>query len=100
MAIKLTLAQAEVAAALYGAKICGDDLPQIQPSEIFPRRDNAHNGARRTLYSLIRKGLIVEMPRGHYPQYKVTQELFDALREWRNNPKNYDAFQAFELSCY
>lgn len=98
--IKLTLAQAEVAAALYGAKICGDDLPQIEPGEVFPQRNNIHNGARRTFRKLVEKGLIARMPAGHFPQYKVTQALFDALREWRNDPKNYGRFQAFELTCF
>ena len=97
---KLTLAQAEVVVALNQLRISGDELPCFQPSEIFPRRDNVHNGARRTVNSLIRKGLIVERPRGYYPQYQVTQALFDALREWRLDPKNEQAFQSFELSCY
>lgn len=100
MKVKLTLAQAEVAAALWRLQDGSDDLPQIEPSEVFPQRNNIHNGARRTFHKLVDKGLIGMMPAGHYPRYKVTKELFDALIEWRNNPKNYDAFQAFELSCY
>jgi len=99
MANKLTLAQAEVAAALYGLTNV-DPLPQFEPQEVFPRRDNAHNGARRTVTKLVERGLIGRMPHGHFPTYKVKQELFDALIEWKNNPKNYDAFQAFELSCF
>jgi hypothetical protein len=97
--VKLTLAQAEVAAALYGLTNV-DPLPQVEPSEVFPRRDNAHNGARRTFNKLVERGLVTMMPAGHWPRYKVTQALFDALIEWKNNPKNYDAFQNFELSRY
>lgn len=98
--LKLTLAQAEVATALYALKTYGDDLPCFQPHEVFPRRNNQHNGARRTVNTLIKRGLIVERPRGYYPQFQVTQALFDALIEWRNNPKNYSSFQSFELACF
>src|SRR5262245_52800290 len=98
--VKLTLAQAEVAAALYAIKISGDDLPQVEANEVFPQRNNIHNGARRTFRRLVDLGLIETLPAGRFPRYKVTQALFDALIEWRNNPKNYDALQAFELSCY
>lgn len=98
--MKLTLAQAEVAAALYSLKSDNEDLPQVEPREVFPQRNNIHNGARRCFDGLVRKGLITTLPAGHFPRYKVTQELFDALIEWKNNPKNYDRFQAFELSCY
>jgi hypothetical protein len=100
MKVKLTLAQAEVAAALYRLQDGSGDLPQVEPREVFPRRDNAHSGARRTFDVLIRKGLIETLPAGHSPRYKITQALFDALIEWRNDPKNYECFQAFELSCY
>lgn len=94
---KLTLAQAEVAAALY-ALTNVDPLPQIDPLEVFPRRDNAHNGARRTFTRLVNMGLIDTMPPGHLPRYKVKKELFDAMLEWRD--RNWDKFQQFELSCY
>lgn len=97
--MKLTLAQAEVAAALYSLTNVSP-LPQIEPSEVFPQRNNIHNGARRTFNRLVKAGLIETLPAGHYPRYKVTQALFDALREWRNDPKNYEAFQAFDLSCF
>src|SRR5215510_6341973 len=95
----LTLAQAEVANALYGLKISNEDLPQIDPKEVFADRSNAHNGARRTFSRLVALGFIEEMPPGHLPRYKVTARLFEELRVWRNNPKNYKAFQNFELSC-
>ena len=98
--IKLTLAQAEVAAALWGLKTYGDDLPVCEALEVFPQRNNIHNGARRTFHRLVDMGLIETRPAGHYPRYKVTQALFDALIEWKNNPKNYSSFQSFELSCY
>ena len=98
--MKLTLAQAEVAAALYGIKTSSDDLPQFEPHEVFPQRNNIHNGARWTVTKLVSLGLIERMPSGHFPTYKVKQELFDALIEWKNKSKNYDAFQAFELSCF
>jgi hypothetical protein len=98
--IKLTLAQAEVAAALYRLQDGSDDLPHIEPREVFPQRNNIHNGARRTTYKLIEKGLIKTLPAGHYPRYQVTKELFDALIEWRNEPKNYEKLQQFELDCY
>ena len=97
---KLTLAQAEVAAALYALKTYNEDLPQIEPREVFPQRNNIHNGARRTFDGLVKKGLISIMPAGHYPRYKVTQELFDALSAWRNQSKNYERLQSFELSCF
>jgi hypothetical protein len=98
--MKLTLAQAEVARALYELKTYGEELPQFEPREVFPRRDNAHNGARRTVTKLVERGLIERMPPGHFPTYRVKKELFDALREWRNDPKNYRNFEAFELSCF
>ena len=98
--MKLTLAQAEVAAALYALKTYNEDLPQVEPGEVFPQRNNIHNGARRTFRRLVNMGLIETLPAGRFPRYKVTEALFDALREWRNNPKNYDSFQGFELACY
>lgn len=97
--VKLTLAQAEVAAALYSLTNVSP-LPQVEPTEIFPQRNNIHNGARRTFNKLVERGLIERMPAGHFPRYRVTQALFDALIEWKNDMKNYDAFQAFELSCF
>lgn len=97
---KLTLAQAEVAAALYYLKAYNEDLPQFEPREVFPQRNNIHNGARRTVTKLVELGLIDRMPPGYFPTYKVKQELFDALIQWKNDPKNYDRFQAFELACY
>ena len=99
MKVKLTLAEAEVAAALYALTNVAD-LPQVEPSEVFPQRNNIHNAARQTFRRLVNKGLIETLPAGHYPRYKVTQALFDALFEWRNEPKNYERLQAFELSCY
>ncbi len=96
---KLTLAQAEVAAALY-ALTNVDDLPQIEPSEVFPNRDNIHNGARRTFHGLVKAGLIEFLPTGRYPRYKVKQELFDALMQWRRSQKNLEKLNQFELSCY
>lgn len=97
--VKLTLAQAEVAAALYSLTNVSP-LPQVEPREIFPQQNNIHNGARRTFNKLVKLGLIETLPAGHYPRYRVTQELFDALIVWKNDMKNYDAFQAFELSCF
>lgn len=98
--MKLTLAQAEVAAALYQLKLDSNDLPIFEPREVFPQRNNIHNGARRTVTKLVDLGLIERRPPGHFPTYKVKQELFDALSDWRNNSKNYHAFQNFELSCF
>ena len=94
---KLTLAQAEVANALYSLNM---GLPQVEPRQVFPQRNNIHNGARRTFDRLVKLGLIETLPAGHFPRYKVTQALFDALSAWRNDPKNYEKFEAFELYCF
>jgi len=96
---KLTLAQAEVANALY-ALTSVDHLPQIEPTEVFPQRNNAHSGARRTFKRLVDIGMIETLPAGHWPRYRVTERLWEELRHWRNDPENYKAFENFELSCY
>ena len=96
---RLTLAQAEVAAALYTLTNV-DPLPQVDPGEIFPRRNNAHNGARRTFNRLVAIGMIERLPPTRYPRYRVRPRLFEELRHWLLDPKNRQAYENFELSCY
>lgn len=95
----LTLAQAEVAAALY-ALTNVNPLPQINPEEVFPRKDNAHKGARQTFNRLVAIGMIERLPPTHSPRYRVTPRLFEELRHWLLKPENRKAYENFELSCY
>lgn len=95
----LTLAQAEVAAALYSLTNV-DPLPQIDPKEVFPRNTNAHIGARRTFSRLVDIGMIERLTPDHWPCYRVTPRLFEELRHWMLKPQNRKAYENFELSCY
>lgn len=81
---RLTDAQAETLEELWSN---GYGSFGFLPHEQFTERDNRANGARRCMYALIKRGLIVKDGyttdgRGnHY--YKVTQEAADAYQQWQ-----------------
>lgn len=82
--IRLTDAQAETIEELWSN---GYGSIGFLPHEQFTARDNRDNGARRCMYGLIKRGLIVKDGnttdgRGnHY--YKIAPEAADAYQDWQ-----------------
>lgn len=89
----ITQAQAETLEELFSA---GYGSLGFLPHEQFTERDNRANGARRCMYALIKRGLIVKDGRttdahgNHY--HIITQEAVNAYqayikREWDKEAK-------------
>jgi hypothetical protein len=92
----ITDAQAEV---IFAISLCKFEPGScVTPRELFPNRDNRHNGARRSFDGLVRKGLIEHVVAIH--EYRLTKQLFEAFDEWKRTGENFRKIDGFDLSCF